>query len=83
MIPLIMWSIFASDYWNKRIAPLPDEDILGDKTHSWHFHDRHFAQDLAYTLMGDIDRNKIPTRIIKDGELHLNPNPDPGLDPSA
>lgn len=70
-------NVDAGDYWNKHISHLPDEDILGHKAHSWHFCDKWFSKDLVYTLMGDIDRNKIPTRIIKDGELHLNPNPGP------
>ena len=42
-------------------------------THSWHFDDRLFARDLVYTLQGDIDRNRIPTRVIDAaGKLHLS-----------
>jgi hypothetical protein len=51
-----------------------DEGGFGDFTHSWYFGDALFAQDLAYTLLGDIDRNYIPTRIRKsDDDLELLP----------
>jgi hypothetical protein len=31
-------------------------------THSWYFSDPIFQKDLAITLQGKIDREKIPTR---------------------
>ncbi|MGB5209961.1 MAG: alpha/beta hydrolase [Gammaproteobacteria bacterium] len=40
----------------------PDPRCAGAWDHSWHFHDRGFAADLACTLRGDIDRNYVPTR---------------------
>lgn len=32
-------------------------------SHGWYFNDDFFAQDLVYTLQGDIDRDRIPTRM--------------------
>jgi len=43
----------------------------GNWSHSWHFDDVQFAQDLLYTLQGDVDRNAIETREHFNGELHL------------
>ena len=40
-------------------------------SHSWHFDDKQFAQDLLYTLQGDVDRGSIETRHYIGGELHL------------
>ena len=47
--------------------------VIGDFSHSWHFDDPLFASDLLYTLRGDIDRHRIPTRRTMDGELVLHP----------
>ncbi|WP_319574289.1 alpha/beta hydrolase [uncultured Desulfobacter sp.] len=47
-------------------------DYYGSFPHSWHIGDETFAQDLALTIAGNIDRHKIPTRIVEDGELVLN-----------
>lgn len=46
-------------------------DYYGSFPHSWHIGDATFAHDLASTIAGDIDRHKIPTREIVDGELIL------------
>ena len=51
-----------------------DEDFVGDFTHSWHFGDQLFARDLAYTIAGDIDRHRIPTRRMENGGLELYSN---------
>lgn len=40
-------------------------------SHSWYFEDITFSEDLVATLMGDIDRNAIPTRVQRDGSLWL------------
>jgi esterase/lipase superfamily enzyme len=49
-------------------------DVSGVWGHSWYFGDRGFADDLAHTLAGDIDRNYIPTRSRDaDGGLNLRP----------
>lgn len=42
--------------------------------HSWHIGDAVFTADLLYTIRGDIDRERIPTRKIgANGELILKP----------
>ena len=46
-------------------------DYYGSFPHSWHIGDATFAQDLAATIAGDIDRHKIPTRHVLNGELIL------------
>lgn len=47
------------------------QDYFGNFTHSWHIGDSTFTQDLLATITGDIDRHKIPTRKMVDGELVL------------
>lgn len=49
-------------------------DYYGSFSHSWHIGDKTFAKDLLATLLGDIDRHKIETRAIVDGELVLIQN---------
>ena len=61
----------CSTHW--RGLPEPDEELIGDFTHSWHFGDPLFARDLAYTIEGEIDRHRIPTRRMEDGGLALHP----------
>ena len=61
----------CSTHW--RGLPEPDEEFIGDFTHSWHFGDPVFARDLAYTIEGEIDRHRIPTRRMEDGRLALRP----------
>ncbi|RMH38333.1 MAG: hypothetical protein D6690_00650, partial [Nitrospirae bacterium] len=51
-----------------------DEDqaeYYGTFAHSWHIGNKVFAKDLFYTLQGDIDRARIPTRRVEDGRLVL------------
>lgn len=40
--------------------------LYGTFCHSWHIGDPVFTEDLYLTLQGDIDRNYLKTRIIKD-----------------
>jgi hypothetical protein len=48
------------------------DDVLGAKSHSWHFGDPVFTMDLLHTLDGDIDRRAIPTRAPgPGGEMFL------------
>ena len=58
-------------YWSN--LPEPSDDFIGDFTHSWHFADPRFAEDLAHTVAGNIDRHRIPTRRLEDGRLVLHP----------
>jgi len=46
-------------------------DYYGTFKHSWQIGDMTFAKDLLATITGDIDRHKIPTRELVDGELIL------------
>ena len=50
-----------------------DSRASGNWSHSWHFDDPLFAEDLVFTLSGDIDRHAIPTRSLRQGELYLTP----------
>ncbi|RYU70357.1 alpha/beta hydrolase [Aliivibrio finisterrensis] len=63
-------NVNCGNHWQALIQPNEDKHI-GNWTHSWHFHCTHFAEDLAHTLQGDIDRLAIPTRERVDGELRL------------
>lgn len=63
-------NVNVGDHWAK--LKEGDSDAKGNWSHSWHFDDAHFAQDLAHTIKGDIDRKKIPTRTLVNGELHLS-----------
>ena len=57
----------CSRYW-QNLEKEHDEE----STHSWHFGNALFAKDLAYTIAGDIDRHRIPTRRMKGGQLVLH-----------
>lgn len=46
-------------------------DYYGTFEHSWHIGDSVFTRDLVFTLQGNIDRNDIPTRQKRGGELYL------------
>lgn len=51
-----------------------DEGGFGAFSHSWYFGDKVFSRDLGLTLLGDIDRNYLPTRLVKsDNDLMLVP----------
>lgn len=63
-------NVHCGDHWQQLTEPHKDQTI-GNWSHSWHFHCSHFAEDLAYTLQGDIDRQAIPTRERNNGELSL------------
>ena len=43
----------------------------GNWSHSWHFDDETFANDLVQTLAGDVDRNAISTREFRPEGLTL------------
>lgn len=46
-------------YWDTHGGKIKGPD---DSAHNWYFSDKQVLKDLAYTLKGDIDRDKIPTR---------------------
>lgn len=43
-------------------------------SHSWHFYDEYFCEDLLFTINGDLDRHSIPTRVVENGKLYLRKN---------
>lgn len=51
------------------------EDFSGltNSDHAWYFFDRTLLKDVFLTIQGKIDRNSIPTRILRDGKLYLRP----------
>ncbi len=61
----------CGDHWDK--LKKNDSNAPGTFEHSWHFDDQQLIKDLYLTLQGDIDRHRIPTRVMKDGRLHLRP----------
>lgn len=46
-------------------------EAIGTHDHSWHIGNPVFTKDMLFTITGDIDRNSIPTRALKDGQLFL------------
>ena len=60
-------NVDCSQYWETAAAGNKKLD-----NHSWHFDDQRFAEDLAHTISGDIDRHRIPTRKMEGSELTLN-----------
>jgi esterase/lipase superfamily enzyme len=62
-------NVDCGNHWKTLTKP-PDQ--IGAFDHSWHFGDKKFIKDLVYTLQGDIDRHRIPTRkTLSDGTLSL------------
>lgn len=60
----------CGDHWASLVES--DSRAPGTFSHSWHFGDALFMEDLKLTLAGDIDRHAIPTRRVgDDGHLHL------------
>ena len=61
----------CGDYWETldedHAKKVPDSVFA----HSWYFGDPVFALDVVKTIKGDIDRNRIKTRIVDDGKLVL------------
>ena len=51
------------------------EDFAGiaNADHSFYFSSPEFLQDVYLTLLGEIDRASIPTRLERDGKLYLRP----------
>lgn len=69
-----------SDHWLD-VAKNNDAGFIGDVplSHSFYREDKVFAQDVAYTIIGDLDRRKIPKRKPHpdfDGKLLFDTGPD-------
>jgi Alpha/beta hydrolase of unknown function (DUF900) len=61
-------NVEVGDYYDANrasFAHIPNSD------HSFYFYDQTFLQDVHFTLKGEIDRAAIPTRVLRDGKLHL------------
>lgn len=62
----------CGNYWDKHGGSISGPD---NSPHNWYFSDAQVMRDLAFTLRGDIDRDKIPTRVPGDlGNLILRVN---------
>ena len=62
-------NVNAGAYWSDLNK---DESAAeGTWSHSWHFDDPVFSEDLFHTIEGNIDRHAIPTRALENGELVL------------
>lgn len=59
----------CSEYWE--LHGKNRENIVGDATHSWYLGDPVFEEDMVETMKGDVDRHRIKTRIVEDGNLVL------------
>lgn len=62
-------NVNVGSYWSS--LKEGDSKASGTWSHSWHFDDPVFAEDLFLTLQGDIDRHSIPTRHVVNGQLVL------------
>ena len=66
----------CSERYENLVAAGKLNNVIGDKSHSWYFHDDRWYADLAATISGKIDRNAVPTRNIvagKDNDFVLKP----------
>jgi esterase/lipase superfamily enzyme len=69
-IPSKAVNVDCGSYFKTLIESEAEYD--GSFSHSWHIGDDVFAKDLYFTIQGDIDRNRIPTRRMDDrGRLAL------------
>lgn len=69
-IPTKAVNVDCGSHFNTLIKSEAEYD--GSFSHSWHIGDDKFAKDLFFTIQGDIDRNRIPTREIdSSGRLCL------------
>lgn len=63
----------CSEYWENHGKNR--EGIVGDKTHSWYLGDPVFEVDMVETMKGEVDRHRIKTRTVKNGNLVLTKPP--------
>lgn len=64
-------NVNTGPYFNANRDKFDDVDFAG---HNWYFDGEVFMRDAYLTLMGEIDRNAIPTREGFDDELTLAPS---------
>ena len=70
-------NVDCTDYFKTKDAAAAVFAPDSNYTHSWQIGDPVFTLDLALTLEGAIDRNKLPTRRVQDGQLVLQPGKRP------
>ena len=63
-------NVNCGDYFQRNEKSI-EKVAIGTPSHSWHIGDALFTKDMYHTINGDIDRHRIPTRVVKDGELRL------------
>jgi hypothetical protein len=66
----VVYNVNCGYYFQKldERAAKANGDFIGSFSHSWHIGNPVFAQDLALTLKGDIDREWLPTRDFNDDD---------------
>jgi pimeloyl-ACP methyl ester carboxylesterase len=55
-------NVDCGDYYQVMVKTRDAKTVIGAESHSWQIGDPVFAEDLACTLNGDLDRSVIPTR---------------------
>ena len=66
-------NVDCGDHYEAIKPTLPGGGILELESHSWFYNDDRFAKDVLFTVSGDIDRYKIPTRRLVNGKLAMIP----------
>ena len=62
-------NVNVGDHW--RSLDEKASQAEGNWSHSWHFDDPVFAEDLFRTILGHDDRSVIRTRVVENGQLVL------------
>jgi hypothetical protein len=65
-VPQKAVNVDCSTYFHRTFGDSDLSPAFATKSHSWYFSDAEFHKDLAVTLRGAVDRNKILTRVQGD-----------------
>lgn len=68
-IPSKAVDVNCGQYYNKHKESLNVE--VGSHSHSWYFYSNDWYKDAFETILGELDRNVIPTRVKENGKLFL------------
>lgn len=68
-IPSKAVDVNCGQYYNKYKETLNVE--VGSHSHSWYFYSNDWYKDAFETILGELDRNVIPTRVKENGKLFL------------
>jgi len=72
--PQMAVNVECGEYYQAMIKERDPKTLIGIASHSWHIGDPVFAEDLADTLNGDLDRRAIATRRpLPSGQFRLVP----------